>query len=62
MSTRRYTVSMPQFDRGQFSTKVPHRTRNLIEKLSEAVNKMGGQVRTHVQDNGGKESPNPQLT
>ena len=44
ISSRRHTVSYE---------KVPARTQATIEKVAEIVNKMGGQVKTHVQDNGG---------
>lgn len=44
VTSRRHTVS---------HEKVPARTQAAIEKVSEIVNKMGGQIRTHVQDNGG---------
>jgi hypothetical protein len=44
LTSRRHTVS---------HEKVPARTQAAIEKVSEIVNKMGGQVRTHIQDNGG---------
>lgn len=44
LTSRRHTVS---------HEKVPARTQAAIEKVTEAVNKMGGQIKTHVQDNGG---------
>jgi len=50
-SSRRHTVHI---QRDSFShPKVPARTQAAIEKVAEIVNKMGGEVRTHVQDNGG---------
>lgn len=44
LTSRRHTMS---------HEKVPARTQAAIEKVAEVVNKMGGQVRTHIQDNGG---------
>lgn len=52
LSSRRHTVSV-QENFEPFSSKVPARTQAAIEKVAEIVNKMGGQIRTHVQDNGG---------
>ena len=49
-TARRHTVALrPQ----EIENKVPARTQAAIEKVAEIVNKMGGQIRTHVQDNGG---------
>jgi hypothetical protein len=49
-TARRHTVTLrPQ----EIENKIPARTQAAIEKVAEIVNKMGGQVRTHVQDNGG---------
>jgi len=42
-----------------FTRKVPQRTQVAIEKVAEIVSKMGGQIRTHVQDNGGSNPPLP---
>jgi hypothetical protein len=36
-----------------FNRKVPTKNQAAITKVAELVYKMGGQVRTHVQDNGG---------
>ena len=55
-SSRRHTVSIHQDDIEPFTTKVPARTQAAIEKVAEIINKMGGQLRTHVQDNGGTSS------
>ena len=49
-STRRHTVTLQS---QEIENKVPARTQAAIEKVAEIVNKMGGQIRTHVQDNGG---------
>ena len=49
-TARRHTVSLRS---QEIESKVPARTQAAIEKVAEIVNKMGGQVRTHVQDNGG---------
>jgi phosphatidate phosphatase LPIN len=35
-----------------FTQKVPQRTQAALEKVAEAVSKLGGQIRTHIQDNG----------
>ena len=49
-SIRRHTVTLQS---QEIENKVPSRTQAAIEKVAEIVNKMGGKVRTHVQDNGG---------
>ena len=49
-SSRRHTVS---YQNGTSRPKVPARTQAAIDKVSEIINKMGGQLHTHVQDNGG---------
>ena len=51
LNSRRHTVSVQDLE--PFSSKVPPRTQAAIEKVAEIVSKMGGQIRTHVQDNGG---------
>ena len=53
-SSRRHTVSMSEDKMKPFPTKVPQWTQTVIERLADAINKMGGQVQTHVQDSGGK--------
>ena len=55
LSSRRHTVHMPRDNIPH--PKIPARTQAAIEKVAEIVNKMGGQVRTHVQDNGGTSPP-----
>jgi hypothetical protein len=55
--SRRHTVSIHPDDKDPFMAKVPARTLAAIEKVAEIVNRMGGQVRTHVQDNGGLSTP-----
>jgi hypothetical protein len=57
LGSRRHTVSIHPDDRDPFIAKVPARTQAAIEKVAEIVNRMGGQVRTHVQDNGGLSRP-----
>jgi len=52
LNSRRHTVSV-QENFEPFPSKVPARTQAAIEKVAEMVNKMGGQIRTHIQDNGG---------
>ena len=56
INSRRHTVSV-QDGLEHFPSKVPPRTQATIEKVAEIVNKMGGQIRTHVQDNGGTRPP-----
>src|SRR5271170_1600064 len=58
LNSRRHTVSV-QDDLEPFPSKVPARTQAAIEKVAEIVNKMGGQIRTHIQDNGGPPPPPP---
>jgi hypothetical protein len=58
LNSRRHTVSV-QDDLEPFPSKVPLRTQAAIEKVAEIVNKMGGQIRTHIQDNGGPPPPPP---
>ena len=58
LNSRRHTVSV-QDDLEPFPSKVPPRTQAAIEKVAEIVNKMGGQIRTHIQDNGGPPPPLP---
>jgi hypothetical protein len=53
LGSRRHTVSIHPEDMDPFTAKVPARTQAAIEKVAEIVNRMGGQVHTHVQDNGG---------
>src|SRR5436305_3031483 len=55
LSSRRHTVHMPRDNIPH--PKIPAKTQAAIEKVAEIVNKMGGQVRTHVQDNGGTSLP-----
>jgi len=52
-TSRRHTMSIRPDEMDLFTRKVPTRTRAAIEKVVEAVSKMGGQIQTHVQDNGG---------
>jgi hypothetical protein len=51
LSSRRHTVHIHQDSISH--PKIPARTQAAIEKVAEMVNKMGGEVRTHIQDNGG---------
>jgi len=51
LSSRRHTVHIEQDSINR--PKIPARTQAAIEKVAEVVTKMGGEVRTHVQDNGG---------
>lgn len=51
LSSRRHTVHIDQDSINR--PKIPARTQAAIEKVAEIVTKMGGEVRTHVQDNGG---------
>ena len=52
-TARRHTVTLQLHE---IENKVPARTQAAIEKVAEIVSKMGGQVRTHVQDNGGMQA------
>jgi hypothetical protein len=61
LASRRHTVSIHHDDIEPFTTKVPQKNQAAIEKVAEIINKMGGQVRTHVQNNGGT-TPETQLT
>ena len=54
---RTQTLSIQPDDEELFTQKVPIRTQAALEKVAEAVSKMGGQIRTHVQDNGGTSPP-----
>jgi len=50
LNSRRHTVSIHHDN--EFS-KVPPSTQAAIEKVVETVTRMGGEMKTHVKDNGG---------
>jgi hypothetical protein len=56
MSSRRHTVSIHHDDNSEPFTNVPPQTQATIEKVAVIVNRMGGKVKTHIQDNGGNPS------
>jgi len=63
VGSRRHTVSLDKTSTDNPFTKVPARTQTAIERVTQVVSKMGGQIQTHVQDNGGKTiHPSPPLT
>jgi hypothetical protein len=50
LNSRRHTVSI---HRDKEFGKVPPSTQAAIEKVVETVTRMGGEMKTHVKDNGG---------
>jgi len=55
-TSRRHTVSQgttpPPSHPPTFPSHVPAKSQAAIEKVAELVSRLGGQIRTHVQDNG----------